>query len=100
MGDFISDSQNVSMAICVCVLKSEQKEEEFSPHVFHSTYSTQKPRNFYQNKEEKKRTHTKHTHSRSWLGLSYGLGTRKVCRICFLLKSQPFLGAATRLCAS
>ena len=42
------------MAICVCVLKNEQKEEEFSPPLFHSTYSTQSPRNLYHNKEEKK----------------------------------------------
>ena len=46
------------MAICVCVLKSEQKEEELSPMLFHSTYSTQSSRNLSQNKEEKNKTRT------------------------------------------
>ena len=63
-GDFPSEAQNVSMAICVCVLKSEQKEREFCPTLFHSTYSTQSPHNLSQNKEEKNKTCTYRAHSR------------------------------------
>ena len=61
------------MAICVCVLKSEQKEEELSPMLFHSTYSTQSSRNLSQNKEEKNKTRT-HMALTANRDLSRGMG--------------------------
>ena len=68
-GDFPSEAQNVSMAICVCVLKSEQKEREFCPTLFHLLNSiTTQP--FPKQRGEKQNTHISHSQSSvTWIEL-------------------------------